>query len=147
MDPGILCFHHCEHKVFCTIIPEQCPVCKQTLDRYDYNLLPFRYVLICVDNIIFDGYYRLLLSASISASGCRILLWRRLSTHGPSSWSLLTAIFSSKSANQLYINFVYNVTESHFFITSAAWVLHINISLSIFFNVDKYTSIKKAACF
>ncbi|KAI8427604.1 hypothetical protein MSG28_002097 [Choristoneura fumiferana] len=42
MDPGILCFHHCDHKVFCTIIPEQCPVCDQKLDRYDYNLLPFR---------------------------------------------------------------------------------------------------------
>ncbi|XP_050362310.1 MKRN2 opposite strand protein [Nymphalis io] len=42
MDPGILCFHHCEHKVFCTIIPENCPVCQQKLDRYDYNLLPFR---------------------------------------------------------------------------------------------------------
>uniref|UniRef100_A0A2A4K8T1 MKRN2 opposite strand protein n=1 Tax=Heliothis virescens TaxID=7102 RepID=A0A2A4K8T1_HELVI len=42
MDPGILCFHHCDHKVFCTIIPEKCPVCEQKLDRYDYNLLPFR---------------------------------------------------------------------------------------------------------
>ncbi|CAG5056621.1 unnamed protein product [Parnassius apollo] len=42
MDPGILCFHHCEHKVFCTIIPEKCPVCQQKLDRYDYKLLPFR---------------------------------------------------------------------------------------------------------
>ncbi|KOB69131.1 Uncharacterized protein OBRU01_15835 [Operophtera brumata] len=42
MDPGILCFHHCDHKVFCTIIPEKCPVCDQKLDRYDYNLLPFR---------------------------------------------------------------------------------------------------------
>ncbi|XP_053606931.1 MKRN2 opposite strand protein isoform X2 [Plodia interpunctella] len=41
MDPGILCFHHCEHKVFCTIIPEECPVCHHKLDRYDYNLLPF----------------------------------------------------------------------------------------------------------
>lgn len=44
MDPGILCFHHCEHKVFCTVIPDHCPVCQQELDRYDYTLLPFRYV-------------------------------------------------------------------------------------------------------
>lgn len=42
MDPGILCFHHCQYKVFCTIIPEDCPACKQKLDRYDCNLLPFR---------------------------------------------------------------------------------------------------------
>ncbi|KAI8427608.1 hypothetical protein MSG28_002097 [Choristoneura fumiferana] len=38
MDPGILCFHHCDHKVFCTIIPEQCPVSLSPLweaDRYN----------------------------------------------------------------------------------------------------------------
>uniref|UniRef100_A0A1B0ABE8 MKRN2 opposite strand protein n=1 Tax=Glossina pallidipes TaxID=7398 RepID=A0A1B0ABE8_GLOPL len=31
-DPGILCFHHCTVKVFCFILPHQCPQCKIELD-------------------------------------------------------------------------------------------------------------------
>lgn len=31
-DPGILCFHHCTIKVFCFILPHQCPQCKIELD-------------------------------------------------------------------------------------------------------------------
>lgn len=42
MDPGILCFHHCQNKIFCTIIPERCPSCSVPLNRHDFNLLPFR---------------------------------------------------------------------------------------------------------
>nr|XP_036226222.1 uncharacterized protein LOC106622541 [Bactrocera oleae]XP_036226223.1 uncharacterized protein LOC106622541 [Bactrocera oleae]XP_036226224.1 uncharacterized protein LOC106622541 [Bactrocera oleae] len=31
-DPGILCFHHCNVKVFCFHLPHRCPKCKQVLD-------------------------------------------------------------------------------------------------------------------
>ncbi|XP_054741553.1 uncharacterized protein LOC129246875 [Anastrepha obliqua] len=34
-DPGILCFHHCNVKVFCFHLPHRCPKCKQVLDTGD----------------------------------------------------------------------------------------------------------------
>ncbi|XP_036328915.1 uncharacterized protein LOC118741157 [Rhagoletis pomonella] len=34
-DPGILCFHHCNVKVFCLHLPHRCPKCKQVLDTDD----------------------------------------------------------------------------------------------------------------
>ncbi|XP_067624439.1 uncharacterized protein [Eurosta solidaginis] len=34
-DPGILCFHHCNVKVFCFHLPHRCPKCKQILDTGD----------------------------------------------------------------------------------------------------------------
>ncbi|XP_017872844.1 PREDICTED: uncharacterized protein LOC108620451 [Drosophila arizonae] len=31
-DPGILCFHHCNVKVFCFVLPLSCPHCNAQLD-------------------------------------------------------------------------------------------------------------------
>ncbi|XP_019893230.1 uncharacterized protein LOC101900797 [Musca domestica] len=33
-DPGILCFHHCNVKVFCFTLPHICPQCKTALDTH-----------------------------------------------------------------------------------------------------------------
>ncbi|XP_075152352.1 uncharacterized protein LOC142226314 [Haematobia irritans] len=33
-DPGILCFHHCNVKVFCFTLPHICPQCRTPLDTY-----------------------------------------------------------------------------------------------------------------
>lgn len=36
-DPGILCFHHCNVKVFCFTLPHICPQCKTPLDTQHPN--------------------------------------------------------------------------------------------------------------
>ncbi|KAH8377835.1 hypothetical protein KR093_007314, partial [Drosophila rubida] len=38
-DPGILCFHHCNVKVFCFTLPHTCPHCNAQLDA-DANAAP-----------------------------------------------------------------------------------------------------------
>ncbi|KAK6619042.1 hypothetical protein RUM44_003424 [Polyplax serrata] len=41
-DPGILCFQHCDKKVFCFELPEICPVCSKDLSTAQFKLLPTR---------------------------------------------------------------------------------------------------------
>ncbi|XP_014604630.1 PREDICTED: MKRN2 opposite strand protein [Polistes canadensis] len=41
MDPGIICFRHCNIKsVFCKTIPEECPLCKEFI--VSFRIEPFR---------------------------------------------------------------------------------------------------------
>eukprot|EP00095_Tigriopus_kingsejongensis_P007551 snap_masked-scaffold104_size368486-processed-gene-2.8 protein:Tk07551 transcript:snap_masked-scaffold104_size368486-processed-gene-2.8-mRNA-1 annotation:"conserved hypothetical protein" len=41
-ESGIICFEHCERKVFCFDLPETCPGgCAQALDQCDFTLHPF----------------------------------------------------------------------------------------------------------
>ncbi|XP_015173802.1 PREDICTED: MKRN2 opposite strand protein [Polistes dominula] len=41
MDPGIICFRHCNIKnVFCKTIPEECPLCKEFI--VNFRIEPFR---------------------------------------------------------------------------------------------------------
>lgn len=41
-DPGIICFQHCDKKVFCFELPEYCPVCNRDLSTEQFKLLPIR---------------------------------------------------------------------------------------------------------
>lgn len=41
-DPGILCFQHCDKKVFCFELPHECPICQTDLSEAQFKLLPIR---------------------------------------------------------------------------------------------------------
>ncbi|XP_049812017.1 MKRN2 opposite strand protein [Schistocerca nitens] len=41
-DPGVICFQHCDSKVFCFKLPEKCPVCQSPMANTVLPLPPFR---------------------------------------------------------------------------------------------------------
>ena len=39
---NILCFEHCEKKVFCVKLPDTCPVCQIAITQCNFKLPPFK---------------------------------------------------------------------------------------------------------
>lgn len=43
MDSTIICFQHCAKRVYCSEIPETCPVCQTDLFSKEFKISPFRW--------------------------------------------------------------------------------------------------------